>query len=163
MYTKENTYWNKNGKHQSEFDRLIKLMPMSGKSDVVAGEMVRAANRLVYDYYNNGMCNNTSGAIAYLYEKGVINQDLYYELLPECVRDGYTQYDLDNELEIVVDSVVEHINKYPELETKANTECMFEYQEDSVNEDEDEEECYDCGDSLDHNGACYSCEEAEEY
>jgi hypothetical protein len=159
MYTKENTYWNSKGQYQSEFDRLIKLMPMSGNSNVVAGEMIRAANRLVYDYYNNGMYNNTSGALEYLYHKGVINQDTYYELLPECVREGYTESNLDETLDGLVDSVIEHIHKYPHLETKENTEDIFDFQEDSVYEGE---ECYNCGETIDCYSGC-TCEEDEEY
>ena len=42
----ENTYWNKSGTYQVEYDRLILLMPNSGKSDTLAGELIRCVSRL---------------------------------------------------------------------------------------------------------------------
>ncbi len=145
MYTKENTYRNNKGQYQSEFDRLSKLMPMLGNSNVVAGEMIRAATRLVYDYYNNGMCNNTSGALEYLYDKRVVNYDVYYTLGPICVNEGYTSENLDEMLDQIVDNVVVHILANPELETKENTEDMFDYQQESEYLDDDswDDEDYD--------------------
>ena len=166
MYTKENTYWNKKGQYQSEFDRLTKLMPMMGKSDVVAGEMIRAANRLVYDYYNNGMCNNTSGALEYLYTKRVVNYDVYKTLSPICATEGYTSENLDEHLEQIIDNVVEHILANPDLETKENSEDMFDYQEDSIYPEGEEETCYQCGGEVDYFGDCEECYEEcseEEY
>ena len=38
----------------------------------LAGEVFRAATKLYYDFHNNAMVNNTSGAINYLVEAGVL-------------------------------------------------------------------------------------------
>jgi hypothetical protein len=38
------------------------LIPDSGAAQTLEGELMRASSRLYYDYYNNGMGNNTSGA-----------------------------------------------------------------------------------------------------
>lgn len=43
-----------------------KLVPASGKCETVEGELLRAATRLTYDYYNNGFGNNWSNSYAYL-------------------------------------------------------------------------------------------------
>lgn len=52
-----NHYWNKNGAYQKELDELYALVPDSGCADSLAGELVRAVNRLYYDFCNNGNCN----------------------------------------------------------------------------------------------------------
>lgn len=52
------TYWNHEGKHQTEYNRLYeKLVPASGRAGTQHGELLRAICKLYYDYYNNGACN----------------------------------------------------------------------------------------------------------
>mgnify|MGYP001298051353 FL=1 len=52
------SYWNNNGVYQEQYDKLYEsLVPSSGESDTVHGEMLRAVSRLFYDYCNNGNCN----------------------------------------------------------------------------------------------------------
>jgi hypothetical protein len=51
-------YWNNNGAQQQEMDRLTKkFMPTSGCAENFTGEVVRAINRLYYEFCNNGNCN----------------------------------------------------------------------------------------------------------
>lgn len=64
-------YWQGGGKYQQLFDELVNSLPPSGKSSTRAGEIVRAANKLMYDYYNNGMMNNTTPALLFLARQGV--------------------------------------------------------------------------------------------
>ena len=48
-----NTYWDANGAYQKELDELYsKLVPASGDAETVHGELVRAVNRLYYEYCN---------------------------------------------------------------------------------------------------------------
>ena len=63
----DNIYWNSNGMYQADYEVLAnKLLPSKGKADTIEGEMLRAATKLYYDYWNNGMCNNTSGPAKFL-------------------------------------------------------------------------------------------------
>lgn len=56
--TSENHYWNNTGQYQTEMDRLFdKFVPERGKSSCFVGEAVRLANKLLYEYANNGNCN----------------------------------------------------------------------------------------------------------
>ena len=64
-------YWQGGGKYQQLFDELVNSLPPAGNSSTTAGEIVRAANKLMYDLYNNGMMNNTSSALLFLARKGV--------------------------------------------------------------------------------------------
>ena len=51
-------YWNEEGAYEKEFKELTNsLMPASGRAKYLVGEIVRAANRLYYEYCNNGNCN----------------------------------------------------------------------------------------------------------
>ena len=121
----ENTYWNGNGKYQAEFDELLDLMPGSGKSDVVAGELIRAANRLAYDFYNNGMGNNTSGAINFLDYYGVLDMDrtnifgkIYEYTRGRIYHGNYNGDELQTAIESMIDMTVEFIQANPHLKTQ---------------------------------------------
>ena len=62
------SYWNSNGKHQNEYERLYDaLVPASGNCETREGEMLRASSRLYYRYYNDG--------------------DMVIELMPEYMKD----------------------------------------------------------------------------
>lgn len=51
-------YWNNEGAQQKEMDRLTeKFMPAKGCAENFTGEVVRAINRLYYEFCNNGNCN----------------------------------------------------------------------------------------------------------
>ena len=160
----QNTYWNKQGKFQAEFDRLVELMPIMGACDTVAGEMIRSVSRLGYDLYNNGMGNNTSGAVNFLLEKGAIDRRTWstiYDYTRGLTYSGRYEGDaLQVAIERAVDMTVEMIMRNPQLLTMANTEDMFDY------EDEEQRFCEECGDETDRwTPVCRYCEEAyeEEY
>jgi hypothetical protein len=139
----ENIYWNRKGKHQEKFDELCEFMPSSGKCDTVAGEMIRSANRLAYDFYNNGMGNNTSGAINFLRNKSVLDTETYktiYEYTRGRIYRGRFDGDsLQVAIERMIDMTVEMIIHNPVLITMANVEDMFDYEEPEEYEDEDED------------------------
>lgn len=158
----QNTYWNKNGTYQAEYDRLVGLMPSVGNCETVAGELIRSATRLAYDFYNNGMGNNTSGALNFLSSKNAVTASDYatiYEFTRGRVYPGgYNGDQLHVAIESMIDTVVKHILDNPELETAANAEDMFDYS------DPDQEFCDECGDEISscNRGSwghtCSSCE-----
>jgi hypothetical protein len=163
-------YWHQAGKHQADYVRLCdELIPSMGAADTVAGEMLRSATRLAYDLYNNGMGNNTSGAVNYLLRKGVIDKDTHrtiYEYTRGQQYDGHYEGDaLQVAIEKTIDATVELILAHPTLATTANTEDQFEF------EDAEQHWCDDCGDEMDGRGyinsVCQHCEDAyyeeEEY
>jgi hypothetical protein len=51
------SYWENEGIYQKELDELNENMPARGSADTLNGELVRAVNRLYYDYCNNGNGN----------------------------------------------------------------------------------------------------------
>ena len=63
----EATYWANNGKYTKEYQALYEQhVPMMGASETLAGEVLRASSKIYYDAFNNGFCNNTSGAWNFL-------------------------------------------------------------------------------------------------
>jgi hypothetical protein len=137
-----NTYWNSKGKFQAEYDDLnAKLVPAVDKCDTLEGEFLRAVGRMYYDYFNNGNCNNTSGANIFL-SKFFPNQteqfkkDLkaHYEV---CNNSGYTKVNLEKELENIANTVIEYVLNQKEY--THNTKDMFDYEED-YREEEDWED-----------------------
>jgi len=160
----QNIYWHNAGKHQADYARLCdELIPDMGACDTVAGEMLRSATRLAYDLYNNGMGNNTSGAVNFLQAKGVIDSkthDVIYEYTRGLLYDGHYEGDaLQVAVESMIDQTVQHILQNPELLVTENTEDMFDYEEPFQNF------CEECGDETDGRGLysslCSYCEDEQ--
>jgi len=156
----ENTYWNNAGKYQADYDRLLKLMPSMGQCDTVAGELIRSASRLGYDFYNNGMGNNTSGAANFLLEHRAIDTETH-QIIYEYTRgliysSHYAGDSLQRSIESMVDQTIEFILARPELLTQPNTVDMFDFSA------EDQNWCDECGDELLGHGTsvCRHCEES---
>lgn len=143
----ENTYWNHSGKFQKEFDEIIKLMPLMGASDVLAGELIRAANRLAYDFYNNGMGNNTSGAVNFLQHHSAISEENYDIIHPwttgRIYNGRYNGDPLQVAIEGMIDSTVQMIVRNPQLMTMANEDDIFNYQDEEEYYEEEEDEYSD--------------------
>lgn len=82
-------YWNNEGAQQKEMDRLTeKFMPEKGCAENFTGEVVRAINRLYYEFCNNGNCNVLDCKIT----PGEWVECSY------CGGDGYTEEEYDGEV-----------------------------------------------------------------
>ena len=143
------------------FERIFdELVPSEGKAKTLAGEMVRAAARLRYDFYNNGMGNNTSGALNFLRHHSVIDEQLAEYVRPYTtgrLYDGVYEGDF---FQTAIDTIVEMTTKMvtfnPQLMTIENNEDMFDYEEEDLDDtcpecsgwgydDYEDEDCYMCG------------------
>lgn len=93
-------YWDGQGKHQEEYDRLYKeLVLSSGSSETLNGELIRAVSRLYHENANNGNCNakedewencnhcSGSGEVE-KYDYDEEYDDSEYEECPECWGEG---------------------------------------------------------------------------
>lgn len=144
----ENTYWNKQGQYQAQYDELVKLMPPSGPADTLAGELIRSVSRLGYDFYNNGMGNNTSGAANFLRLHGAISPEVYDVIYPftrgRLYEGDYEGDELQVALERAVDETLEMITRNPQLMLQRNDDDMLSH-EDAEERfyDEDEYDYYD--------------------
>ena len=137
-------YWAEKGKHQAELNRITALVPDSGPAETLEGELLRSVTRLYYDYYNNGMCNNTSGAVNFLIKyNDEISLGIGKELgavYDSSVSGGYGYVNLEVQLEKIVDSVVVYIASVKEY--TVNTENLFDFSDDDICEEEDADDYY---------------------
>ena len=125
------------------------LVPQTGKSDTVAGEIIRAISRLGYRNYNDGdhlgigygreTCNPAG---RYLAAKGDLE-------IARQVWDAWGIIDdkiYDKHLARLEEAVVAYIDKHPELRMLENTEDMWDYRNEDEDQDtydeDDEEEWY---------------------
>lgn len=158
-----NTYWNHKGKHQADYDRLSELVPNMGTCDTFGGELIRAVGRLYYDAYNNGFCNNTSGALNFLSESSWVADKEWshvYNLLSEKVNTGgYSDLceATQEGLELLANLAIEWVLANPE-EAMQPTDDLFDYQEEDYQEEEDDDEYEYCEDDDDE----WYCEEYDE-
>ena len=158
----ENTYWSQNGKYQIDYDRLVGLMPAMGNSNKLAGELIRCVSRLGHELYNNGMGNNSSGAVNMLRAYGAIDGDTYETIHPMTMGrlyDGnYNGDSFQRAIESSVDQTIKFILDNPELETKNNEVDMFTYA------DEEEHYCEECDEVADGMAGhlCSDCEYNQE-
>ena len=121
------------------FERIWEeLVPREGKCDTIAGEMIRAAGRLRYDFYNNGMGNNTSGALKFLREKSAIDKELFEYVLPYTTGRLYEGKYENDLFHVAIDRIVEMTTKMvtfnPQLMVIENDEDIFDYSEDNLSQ-----------------------------
>jgi hypothetical protein len=107
--SRQKVYWDLNGLYQEEYDKRLDALPEYGKGVTKACEIFRAATKLYYDFYNNGMVNNTSGAINFLLYAGVFTspQDQDFALIhPYTI--GSRVYLNENDLRFAMERMLDH-------------------------------------------------------
>lgn len=140
-----------NSKLEKRIEELThKYMSDEGKCETVAGEILRAYNRIVYRYYNDGDVagegygrETVNPAVRYLFSQ---LQDM--EQLFEIDRYDNAIYYYGNNYEAILEKlgfmILENFEKHPEKFTAKNYEDMWDYKEkcdvDVDDEDEDEDD-----------------------
>ena len=116
-----------------------RLMPAMGKADTVAGEIIRAVNRIHYRWFNDGDRINvgygreTCNASARYLEK-IRGWDFPDEIWKDWLNDDeYTKF-----TDGLVEETLAYLKMHPELETTPNTEDSLR---DYFDADEDREDC----------------------
>ena len=118
-----------------------RLMPASGKAETVAGEIIRAVDRIHYRWYNDGdkinvgygreTCNGTAR-----YLEKIRGADFPAEVWNGWLNDDqYTEF-----TENLVDEMYAFIKAHPELETTPNTkDSRMDFIDSDLDRDEDDE------------------------
>ena len=119
-----------------------RLMPPSGKADTVAGEIIRAADRIHYRWWNDGdkinvgygkeTCNGTAR-----YLEKIRGSEFPVEVWTGSLgEDAYTEF-----TEKLVAEMYAFIKAHPELETTPNTEdSRMDFIDNDLDREEDEYE-----------------------
>ena len=122
-----------------------RLMPGSGKAETVAGEIIRATDRIWYRWWNDGdkinvgygkeTCNGTARFLEKI-RGSEFPAEVWNGSLDD---DGYTKF-----TDRLVDEMYAFIKARPELETTPNAEdSRMDFIDDDLDRDEDEEEEYE--------------------
>jgi hypothetical protein len=142
-------YWNNTP--QTFKDLWAQLVPGSGSAETLEGEMLRAANRLYYDYYNNGFGNNTSGAENFLRNFGGGNPrllqalDVLHPYTRGIMPDRSEEPDIEKALDIMMDIVVYHIVSQQGNYHPNTAGDLFDYSQSDDPYPEDDDEDYETG------------------
>ena len=119
-----------------------RLMPPSGKAETVAGEIIRAADRIHYRWWNDGdkinvgygkeTCNGTAR-----YLEKIRGSEFPVEVWNGSLgEDAYTEF-----TEKLVAEMYAFIKAHPELETTPNTEdSRMDFIDNDLDREEDEYE-----------------------
>lgn len=124
------------------FDELV---PLQGKAESLAGEIVRATCRIGYRYLNDGdrigigygkeTCNPAARFLLQNTDSHIVN---ILEGMWKPVTDSDYQASLDD----LTAAVVQYIDDHPELR-KQETEDMFKFTDPEEDRDVDEDDDYD--------------------
>ena len=128
-----------------------KLVPGQGKAETLEGEMLRAVNRLVYRYYNDGdkyyegYGTETAGPAHSFLVNAVhpLRAKMYSIMDGEELSDN----EYENMLKMVLGLILDYIESKGGEYTKNTQGEIFDYE--SEYEDEEEEEDYDYYDDYD--------------
>lgn len=114
------------------------LVPISGKADTVAGEIVRAVSRIGYRWLNDG------DKVGIGYGKETCNAPARYlaakagSRVERAVSDMWELYGPDDlyeeRLQTLFEETYKYIKQHPELKASPNTEDMWDW----YDKDEDE-------------------------
>ena len=135
-------------KNEERINKLFEeLVPVSGKAESLAGELIRAMTRIAYRFYNDGdqvgmgygkeTCNP---AARFLMAKG----NKRVSSLATAIWGIYDESAYEDLLDILAGAVADHVEQTPDLRTTP-TDDMWDYRTDEdVDDDwEDEEDDYE--------------------
>ena len=124
-------------------DLFVELVPMSGKADSLAGELIRAMSRIGYRFYNDGdkvgigygkeTCNP---AARFLMAKGPTRR---IQSLATAIWGIYDDDAYEELIDLLAGAVIDAIDSNPALRTTP-TEDMWSFRTDEDEDDDWEEE-----------------------
>jgi len=146
-------YWGKEGKYTTELDLITdRLIPSRGEAHNPLAEMVRNINNIMYDLYNNGLCN--------LDNKMSCIENLVSEVKVRNIVDTFDENGLNIFNEI--DGLAEAVRAGEAMSDDDSSICGYCGGSGEVEEDLETESCSECGGSGETSGDVYS-EKEENY
>ena len=135
-------------KNEKRINKLFKeLVPVSGKAESLAGELIRAMSRIAYRFYNDGdqvgmgygkqTCNPAARFLMAMGSKRVSS-------LATAIWGIYDESAYQDLLDILAGAVADYVEQTPALRTTP-TEDMWSYRtkEDDAWADEEEDDDYE--------------------
>ena len=127
-----------------------KLVPGSGDSETVEGELIRAINRIIYRWFNDGDyfyqgygIETAGGAHSFLINSKQIPFDLQSTLTSIFNKaEGASEDGYERLIKFALEKVVDHVEATPEDEYTKLDRGMFDF-EPEYEEEEEEDDYYD--------------------
>ena len=131
-------------------EKLYHLVPGNGKADTVEGEMLRAINRIVYRWYNDGDeyhtgYGTTTAGPAHSF---LVNASHPLKSLVSTLFSKGTNY--EQTLKDVLDAILDHIESRQDKYTPNNLGDMFDYEAEFEDEEFEEDDYDDYDDDEDY-------------
>jgi len=117
------SFWNDNHPLTPKFNELLKNMPSRGSGDTLHTILITIANRIVYDFYNNGNCNIVDSQVVRSrgYSSSWEDDDMEYEYI---ITDFYSE-------------MLEFVEQFLEVQEKEFFNKFIEYIVNTVKYDYD--------------------------
>ena len=138
----EGRYWDNKGAYENEAKELSELVPPSGPSKTLRGEIFRAAQKIYYDYYNNGFGNDWPAPAQFLMNNVKLPPQVVSMLQDHAM--GIMGNGIDTEIESMLSTTIEQIytatdktNTADMWDTKYDRDDFAEYHEDNEDDDDD--------------------------
>jgi len=156
----EGKYWSQSGKYEKEGHYLESLMPGSGPAETQRGEIIRAASKIYYDYYNNGFGNSWPQALAFLIQNTDISEDVvkFLSMYANGNVHGNTGGNDDHYLEKMMDEVI----RYAMDDVPEDKPAVHDMWDTNYAQYDFDPEDYGDDDEDDHDGLVYDDEEDED-
>jgi len=128
-----------------------KLVPGSGAAETVEGELMRAINRLVYRWYNDGdyfykgYGAETAGpAHSFLVNSNQIEFPLQSTLTSTFSKAvGASDDEYERLIKFALEKIIDHVEATPEDEYTPLKQEMFDFESEYEDEEEDYDDYYD--------------------
>ena len=126
-FINEGEYWDESSKYFPEYESYYnELVPPIGAANTLQGETLRNMSRIMYDYYNNGFCNDRTPEVYFLkkhqnlfkpYMKNPYDWDSFYQEYGYIGfgEDGTSNYLNEKKIEQLMDNIMDGIIKYIRL------------------------------------------------
>ena len=111
-------YWDNRGCYQTDLNRMLgKYVPATGKAETVIGEVLRAANNLYYEYFNNGnenALNSHSDDYTECWKCGGTGITAWGEECDECSGEGSCEstivVEIDSRYKYYIDYILQQVS-----------------------------------------------------
>lgn len=123
------------------------FVPMSGPADTIAGELIRAVNRIGYRYYNDGdhigvgygneTCNSAARYILEIFDGTEMAK------IVRAIWGLYSDDRYERGVEALTDAMIRYLYDHPALMESENHCDMLDFRDSDDEDWEDEEDEYD--------------------
>lgn len=135
--------------NSDKWNKYAELMPNQGPSKYYAGEIIRAVNKVAYDYYNNGFGNRWDAPAAFLMDNVPNLSEDVKRMLLTYASGTSTDGNLKNTISDMANSVLDYLDQKVDINTPNNAGDMWDADTEGYNFEEARDHEYDDEDDYD--------------